>query len=226
MLYFKHAPPFRDFYEDSEGNRHAITYDRHAITYDSDIDKKRVFRVFDSNGKPLCVKFSKRYSKEAHEFAHAAGFAPALLAVNEFLYWIMIVMEDVSATYSNTMWDIKYWKEEKGKGKEKDSTAPPRAKPAVSLEAAQQQVRTRLGELHDGGFVHGDVRDINVLVRNDDVPASRPDILIVDWDWAGHAGQVVYPRGINTQVSRPEAALAHEEIKAEHDVWMVEHLLF
>ena len=135
--------------------------------------------------------------------------------MNEFYDWIMIVMEDVSAKYSNTMWDIKYWKEE----------TPPHAKPALSLKLAQEKVKSQLGVLHERGFVHGDVRDINVLVRNDDAPESDPDVLIVDWDWAGHAGQVVYPRGINTQLSRPEAALAHEEIKAEHDVWMVEHLL-
>ena len=205
--------PFRGFYEDSEGNRH-------AITYDGDIDKKRVFRVFDSDGTPLRVKFSTRYSKEAHEFAHAAGFTPALLAVNEFYDWIMIVMGDVSAKYSSTMWNIKYRKAEKGKGKkekgrrkESDSTAPLRARPAVSLEVAQQQVRTRLGVLHDGGFVH------------DDAPASRPDVLLVDWDWAGRTGQVVYPRGINTQLSRPEGALAYEEIEAEHDACMAEDLL-
>ncbi|RPD55559.1 hypothetical protein L226DRAFT_614727 [Lentinus tigrinus ALCF2SS1-7] len=194
--------PFRDYYKDSDHNVHSFTYER-------DIDKKRVFRVIDKNGTPLCVKFSKR-------------FAPALRAVNKVHDWIMIVMEDKTAQYSNTMWDVKHRKDapEKGKGKGKE-----KAKPAVSMEAALEQVRTKLGVLHDGGFVHGDLRDVNVLLRNDDAPADCPDILLIDWDWAGVAGKVVYPRGINTQLRRPDGALAAEEIKAEHDVWMVNNLL-
>ncbi|KAI0708169.1 hypothetical protein C8T65DRAFT_576351 [Cerioporus squamosus] len=220
--------PFRDFYEVDNLAPQVFKYDRA-------IDKKRVFRVF-HDGTPLCVKFTKRYSAEAHRLAHNAGFAPALRAVNTVHDWIMIVMEDKTAEYSNTMWDIKHPKEaeqgedkgrEKGKRKRKasDSIALPRGKPALSLEAAQEQVKNKLGLLHDKGFVHGDVRDVNVLVRNDDARADCPDILIVDWDWAGRAGQVVYPRGINTHLARPADALAAEEIKAEHDVWMADRLL-
>ena len=95
----------------------------------------------------------------------------------------------------------------------------------VRAEEAQAQVRAKLELLHQGGFVHGDVRDVNVLVRNEGAPAGSPDILIVDWDWAGRAGEVVYPRNINTQLARPEEALAAEVIKAEHDVWMADRLL-
>ena len=139
--------PFRDFYEDADRNVHAFTYDR-------DIDEKRVFRVLE-NGTPLCVKFTTRYSAQAHQFAQAAGFAPALRAVNMFYDWIMIVMEDKAAEYSNTMWDMKHGNEaEKETGKRKGKgKAPIRAKPAVSLEEAQAQVRAKLELLHQGGFV-------------------------------------------------------------------------
>ncbi|RPD56968.1 hypothetical protein L226DRAFT_468014 [Lentinus tigrinus ALCF2SS1-7] len=213
--------PFRDFYVDSDRTRHEFTYEEAT-------DDKRIFRVLEKKtGRPLYVKFTKRYSAEAHQFAHAAGFAPALLAVNKFHDWTVIVMEDTTAEYSNTMWDIKCPKEvEKGKDKNREKKGRGKAsKPAVSMEAAQEQVRARLGLLHEEGFVHGDVRDVNVLVRNDDAPANRPDILIVDWDWAGRAGEVVYPRNINRQLARPADALAAEKIKAEHDLWMADRLL-
>ncbi len=216
--------PFRDFYTGSDDTPH-------QFEYVSAIDDKRIFRVSE-NGTRLCVKFSKRYSVEAHKVAHAAGFAPKLIAMNMVYDWIMVVMEDKTEEYSNTMWDIKRAKsEEKGKTKTKGKkkaaekqAVEPFHTPALSLEEARDEVKAKLTHLHDEGFVHGDLRDVNVIVRNEGVSGDGPGILIVDWDWAGREGQVTYPRGINTQVARPASALAGEEIKAEHDVWMAERL--
>ncbi|RDX53028.1 hypothetical protein OH76DRAFT_1399616 [Lentinus brumalis] len=215
--------PFRDFYAELDGTPH-------PFEYISAIDDKRIFRVSEG-GTRLCVKFSKRYSTEAHEVAHAAGFAPKLIAMNMVYDWIMVVMEDKSDEYSNTMWDIKRAKigekreEEAKKGKKKAAEKEKAFHtPAFSLEEAQDEVKAKLAHLHDKGFVHGDLRDVNVIVRNEGVSGDDPGILIVDWDWAGRAGQVTYPRGINTQVARPADALAGEDIKAEHDVWMADRL--
>ncbi|RPD54184.1 hypothetical protein L227DRAFT_589055 [Lentinus tigrinus ALCF2SS1-6] len=221
--------PFRDYYVDSENIYH-------PFTYVSSIDGQRIFRVSENGiGTPLCVKFCKRYCAEAHAAAHSAGFAPALLAVNIVYDWTMVVIDDRSAEYSSTVWDIKRnaqdeadeaeQDEEKKKAKQraKENTRKPR--PAVSLADAQKEVKSRLQLLHDRGFVHGDVRDVNVLVRNEDAPGNRPNILIVDWDWSGALGAVKYPRGINMELARPLDARAGEPIKPEHDLWMALRLL-
>ncbi|KAI0808232.1 hypothetical protein C8Q74DRAFT_1189856 [Fomes fomentarius] len=194
--------PFRNFYVDDSGTRH-------EFTYVSSIGSRRAFRVVE-DGTPLCVKFSKRYSLEAHKTACDAGIAPALRAVNAVCDWIMIVMDDITAEYSNTMWDIKY------SGKKK---------PAVSLEEVQKQVEAKLKVLHAKGLVHADVRDVNVLMRNEDVPAGKADFQIVDWDWAGRLGEVRYPRAINREgIARPPNAMAGEAITAEDDMWMASQL--
>lgn len=199
--------PFRDYYEDEDGHRHKFTY----ITA---IEDKRIFRVAKEDGTLLCVKFSKRYLADAHRAAHAAGFAPMVHA--DMVYdWTMIVMDDKSAGYSN-MWDLKTW--EKGKVKTK-------AKPMVSLKAAQEKVMSGLARLHEAGFVHGDVRNVNVLVRNEDAPESEPDVLLIDWDWSGHQSEATYPRAVNPDVARPKDALSGMPMKVDHDRWMAERLL-
>lgn len=199
--------PFRDYYEDEDGHLHKFTY----ITA---IEDKRIFRVAKEDGTLLCVKFSKRYSADAHRAAHAAGFAPVVHA--DMVYdWTMIVMDDKSAGYSN-MWDLKTW--EKGKVKTK-------AKPMVSLKAAQEKVMSGLARLHEAGFVHGDVRNVNVLVRNEDAPKSEPDVLLIDWDWSGHQSEATYPRAVNPDVARPKDALSGMPSKVYHDRWMAERLL-
>lgn len=214
--------PFRNFYVDDGGTRH-------HFTYVSSIGSRRVFRVVE-DGTPLCVKFSKRYSSEAHKAACDAGIAPALRAVNAVCDWIMIVMDDITAEYSNTMWDIKYRGKKAGTGKRKakpqeEHAAQPRVKPAVSLEEVQKQVEAILKVLHAKGWAHGDVRDCNMLMRNEDVSAEKADFQIVDWDWAGRLSEVKYPRAINREdVIRPPNALASKAITAEDDMWMASQL--
>ncbi|KAI0363500.1 hypothetical protein BV20DRAFT_1039904 [Pilatotrama ljubarskyi] len=173
-------------------------------TKEAQLKRESGHPVFE-NGTPLCVKFSKRYSVAAHGFAHETGFALALRAVDKVYDWIMVVMEDVTARYSNTMWNIKRLK---GLGKGKST-------PGVTVDAGRAEVRKMHARLHEGGFVHGDVREVKVLVRDDDAPGT----------WAGEAGKVVYRRGINTQVGRPAAVRAAEVIKAEHDLWMAGRLV-
>ncbi|KAI0758072.1 hypothetical protein C8Q74DRAFT_295609 [Fomes fomentarius] len=200
--------PFRDYYEDVDGHRH-------TFTYIAAIESKRIFRVEQEDGTLLCVKFSKRYSVDAHRVAHAAGFAPMLHAVNMVYGWTMVVMDDMSAGYS-TMCDLKRWE----KGIEKAQ-----AKPAVSLKVAQEKVIRCLALLHQAGYVHGDVRDVNVLVRNKDAPPESEDVQLVDWDWSGEESTTTYPYAVNPDVQRPQDALSGMPITVEHDQWMAERLL-
>lgn len=208
--------PFRDYYyeDDDKGGRHKFEF-----TYVEAIDGKRIFRakLEDGSGAPLCVKFCTRYSADAHRAAHRAGFAPALHAVNDVYGWTMVVMDDVSADYSNTMYDLH-------EAKESDKrTALLVAEPAVSIAAARAQVKEKLAELHNVDYVHGDVRSVNVLVRNKNTPRG-PDVLLVDFDWAGREGETTYPRGMNREISRPDGAAGGEKITRGHDVWMAEQL--
>ena len=64
--------PFRDYYEDEDG-------ERHTFVYACAIEQEWIFRaLYSENGKRLCVKLTQRYCAEAHQLAHSTGFAPAL----------------------------------------------------------------------------------------------------------------------------------------------------
>lgn len=61
---------------------------------------KLLFKALGPNNERLCVKFTSKYSKVAHQFSHSLGFAPRLRGY-EFLpgRWCLIVMDDVSDRY-------------------------------------------------------------------------------------------------------------------------------
>lgn len=158
----------------------------------------------------LYVKFSTRYSADAHRAAHRTGFAPALYALNNVGGWLMAVMEDKSAAYTS-LWDLK----QNGETPVDDWDA--------AFEWVQRAVEEQLALLFEAGYVHGDVRDTNVLVRDAD---GERDVLLVDWDWAGANLEARYPPNMSREgIARPEDASPGGLIAPEHDMWMVEHLL-
>ena len=187
--------PFRKYYTvDGDDTRHEFIYRRAE-------EDKRVFRAEVKNPEKtrIYVKFTRRYSEAAHRAAYDAGYAPELLAVNDVYGWYMVVMRDISSDYM-TFWDLL------------DRT------PRI---AAMNEAKKAIGTIHAKGFVHGDVRDVNIMVHKHN---SR-DIKFVDWDWAGRIGEATYPHNVNNQsVARPDGAESCREIKAEHDLGMIELL--
>jgi len=75
--------------------------------------------------------------------------------------------------------------------------------------------------------VHGDICDVNLMVRNewnlhDD---GMTNIKLVDFDWAGPAGTTRYPANVNyEQINRPPGAWDAQPITKEPDIAMVGHL--
>ena len=47
--------------------------------------------------------------------------------------------------------------------------------------------------LHQVGYVYGDLRDTNLMVRKD----GQSGFMLVDFDWAGKFGEVCYPMNVN-----------------------------
>ncbi|KAJ6513424.1 hypothetical protein C8R45DRAFT_1154720 [Mycena sanguinolenta] len=171
-----------------------------AFKYVSAIPDTRVYKAKDDSGQIVYIKYTTRYSRDAHEAASALGLAPRLLAFETIYGWNMVVMQDLSEEYQ-TLSELK------------SARAPNVAK-------IKQDVRQALSRLHDSGYVHGDVRDVNLLVHK-----TTSQIKFVDWDWAGKAGSVRYPHTINPEVLRPSRAVGGAEILKEDDVAMVELLI-
>ena len=77
--------------------------------------------------------------------------------------------------------------------------------------------------LHQAGYVHGDLHDTNLMVRQD----GQLDFMVVDFDWAGKIDETYYPMNVNTGPNLWWPAGAHdgEIIKADHDIDIIKHLL-
>jgi aminoglycoside phosphotransferase (APT) family kinase protein len=112
----------------------------------------------------VVVKFCHRYCQELHVLLAENGFAPKLYGCEELKAgWIMVVMERIKG---------KNWQ-----------------KPSATQKGKLQTVLTLMGQR---GFVHGDLRAPNVLLRGTD------EIFVIDFEFAGKAGEVCLPLDIDT----------------------------
>ena len=178
----------------------------HQFVYEKQIDQKTVFvaHLRDNPEDKIFVKFTRCYGEDAHRAAHARGFAPKLRAVERFQDgWIMVVMDDVSHQYC----EIERRPLEKN---------------------VYKAVQQALVELHGEGFVHGDLREANIMVKRDGVDSEGlHDIILVDFDWAGKEGSVRYPSNITLNhiwLPRPEDVERGGLITAAHDDQMLKFL--
>ncbi|KAG1792983.1 uncharacterized protein HD556DRAFT_1527757 [Suillus plorans] len=140
------------------------------FTYYHQMDHSRLpfSAVKTTDDKTLCIKFVRRYSKEVHQRCASDGFAPALLGFEQLPGgWYMIVMEMITDDYCRLQ----------------DITVPYPHHDALATE---------LQSLHRGGYVHGDVRDTNIMVKKD----CSPGFMLVDFDWSGAIGEARYPMNV------------------------------
>jgi hypothetical protein len=172
------------------------------IEYSSQVPDKLVFFGRLPNNRPVCIKFTRRYSKEAHHFCSSIRAAPDLLGFQPIAGgWYMVVMAQTEPNYVE-LFNLS--------GK------------AIKVHILEK-VRSILTELHDGNFVHGDIRDTNIMVQENGKDVS---IMLVDFDWAGKIGDVRYPMNVyrGDRLWRPEGACDGELITTGHDIEMLDYL--
>ena len=159
------------------------------------MNEKLVF--FGKQGdQEICIKFATSYSKEAHEILAKRGVAPALHGVERLPGgWTMVVMDRIGKEY-----------------------VPLRKK---ASEKIRKSLLNHLKALHSAGFVHGDVRNANVMQRGD----GKEGCLLLYYDWAGRIGEVRYPMNVNEGMDlwRPEVQDG-VLIKARYNIDMAEAL--
>ena len=204
--------PYPSKFKSPEGHERRFVYDVPS----SDLQRKYVDRlrkklVFfatikgesEEKDKPICVKFVRHYSREAHEFCANRKFAPELLGI-EYLVgdWIMVVMDRIGRNFILLS----------------------------SIENKEEYVHLydiigeKLKQLHQGGLVHGDVRDANIMVSQ--IPADKTFFLL-DFDWGGKIDEHVrYPMNVfhSKDLWRPKNAVDGKPILAEHDIQMLAHM--
>ena len=147
------------------------------------------------SGSEVIVKFAKRYGRHVQEFCAAEGFAPRLLHYEVLSSnWIFVVIEKLEMV--------------------------PIAKAPVEAAIVREQVLKIRNRLADAGFVHGDLREANILW---DCINNR--VVLIDFDWSGKEGEVLYPPFMNSYIHWPEGAETNKPLRRQHDAAWIESLL-
>jgi serine/threonine protein kinase len=167
---------------------------KQSFVYYSHLDNnKLIFRAKLCDGSSdLCVKFVHQYSKEVHEYCASIDAAPKLLGFEDMPGgWYMVVMTFIEG------YDMLH---------ESESLIP------------TDKIRAVIHQLHQRGYVHGDIRDTNVMV------SSNGHVILLDFDWAGEGGKVQYPMNTHygNDLWRPEEARDGMLITCEHDIEMMD----
>ncbi|KAI9463169.1 hypothetical protein HD554DRAFT_2287753 [Boletus coccyginus] len=194
--------PYRtEFKSLDDGSTKSICY-----TKQFEEDGKKRWRIFfgtlqEDRRDQICIKFTRRYSEEAHLHCAKFGHAPTLRGFEKLPGgWYMVVMD----------WLVGY---------DLLADLPETDRLPRSVFDA---IREQLDILHACRLVHGDIRDTNLLVKHDD----RTKFMIIDFDWAGQVGIVQYPPYVNhSDIERPDDARDGLPIKADHDITMLDIII-
>jgi serine/threonine protein kinase len=167
----------------------------HAFNYMCPLDNDKLVFRGKADDDDICIKFVCQYSKDAHLKCSSSGFAPALRGFQLIPGgWYMVIMDYIGDTYEE-LYD------------------------SPIKTSFVTEVRDKVESLHQAGYVHGDLRTTNVMVKKN----GGPGIMLIDFDWAGVIGDVRYPMNVNREgVTRPAGAYDGELIMADHDIEMVD----
>ncbi|CAG8522051.1 13719_t:CDS:2, partial [Acaulospora colombiana] len=171
------------------------------FTYDSRFDdKKLIFHGTTTEGIKVFIKFTTQYSLDAHQFCASVNVAPILYGFETLPGgWFMVVMEYLDPENYRTL--------------EPDLDNKPHV---------ENEIRQIVTALHGRGFVHGDIRGVNMMTRHRwESTSGTKNIVLLDFDWAGREGIVTYPEGVNgTSILRHGEVKDGKHIRKEHDWFM------
>ena len=168
-------------------------------------------REVDAPARKVVVKFVERYGEAAHRHLAAAGLAPTLLYYGDI--WLSGPEQQGCGTRKMVV--MKYI--------EGKTAAGYREIPNGVQAAVRRAVQ--LLHTHTPPLVHGDIRLPNIIIADGAEGESLEDrIKIVDFDWAGTAGEVRYPFNLSSKIRWPTGVADHALILPAHDIEMVDRL--
>nr|CAG8602539.1 15414_t:CDS:2 [Entrophospora candida] len=154
-----------------------------------------IMKYNNGSSQHVIIKFAKRYSEACHKECQALGIAPKLFFCEQIAGgWYVVIMEQLME--HNSLFYLAQDKE--------------------FLVSTLNKVIESIKKIHVLGFVHGDMRLSNILVGPDN------SIKIIDFDWCGKIGEVVYPPLLNQEIDvwHPDVNVG-EKILPDHDLYML-----
>jgi hypothetical protein len=131
-----------------------------------DVQEYRLLYVAETrDNKQIIVKFTRRYSIELHAKCAKQGHAPNILGFGQFPGgWTVVAMEYIYP-----------------------SMHPSRSPDLTRhLDKWMDDLQRLVQSFHNDGFVHGDLREPNILCDGE-------KMLLIDFDWGGEVGKTCYP---------------------------------
>lgn len=190
--------PYRTHCQAFDGRRIEFRY------FERKYPDKLIFLAKTTDEQILFVKFTRKYSADAHIHCAKKGVAPPLHAVETLPgAWLMVVMDLLDGALYHHLEDS---------------------------HADRDQLRSRVTQamevLHQGGYVHGDLRDVNLMIRKEgEVSSENPGVMLLDFDWAGKLETALYPPNVNPEVKgRPLGAEDGLPILRAHDKAMLDYM--
>ena len=166
------------------------------------IEEKLIFFAKNDMGKEICIKFVHQYSADAHNHCANKAYAPHLHSCEHIPGgWLMIVMDYIDLNAYSIYDQCSY--------------------SFSSVDQVKSKINEIVEHLHEGDWVHGDLRSANFLVRTNG-DNNLPLVMLIDFDWAGKEMMVQYPLDIDiTGVRRPNGVKGGELITKKHDCDML-----
>ena len=156
---------------------------------------KAVFKARVLNGNLIVVKFTNSYGVDAHRLLEKEKLAPKLR-------YFSGGDEGFKKPCGLEMVVMDFIP---------DTNSP-------LTDQGRKDVEHVVGLLHKAGYVFGDLRLPNILNLQDG------HAMMVDFDWSGLEGQVVYPMGLNKEIQWPPGSGTGMPIEKSHDIFMLQKL--
>lgn len=113
----------------------------------------------------ILIKFARQYCIELHDLCAKLGHAPRIFGYERLPGgWYAVAMEFIEDSVSITSSGLL----------------------PLHRDRWKKELQRLVDNFHAKGFVHGDLRDANILCKGD-------RMTLIDFDWGGKDGEVVYP---------------------------------
>ena len=184
---------------------------------------KLVYLATDQQKQQYVVKSTQRYGVDAHEAWATAELAPKLLQHRQVAgMWQQVVMEYLPPELPDAAgWlTLRYLMqplEEQLKAAPQHLILAPELLPQLIQQAERLLCHAHAVSVSGLPAAHRDARPDNIMVcvRNGEVLKLH----LIDMDWAGSAGTVVYPALLNTKnIAWPDGVAPDKVLEQKHDI--------
>jgi serine/threonine protein kinase len=177
--------------------------------------------------RPVFIKYAHYYCEEAHVLLAQNGLAPIIHVASTTMDgdYRLIVMDRIVDCET-----LDQWCGRKGYVK-RQQTSQVRLKEDRQYQFIMKRVEDAVRILHENGFVFGDLRANNIIVKESQPKQQQLqqehgegisiDVYLIDFDWAGKENQDVYHTVPNDRIRWHEDVHPNNVLKKDHDLlWL------